>query len=68
MYVMLSGMFAMYEHPLFIPLPTYSLLAIVLKPCDTTYRSLAIVLTPCDTFYFLWRIFSLFYFLPRIFW
>jgi hypothetical protein len=34
MYVMLSGMFAMYEHPLFILLPTYSLLAIVLKPCD----------------------------------
>ena len=31
---MLSGMFAMYEHPLFILLPTYSLLAIVLKPHD----------------------------------
>jgi hypothetical protein len=53
MYVIKAGMLAMYEHPLFIPLPTYSLLAIVLKPCDTTYSSLAIVLKPCDTFYFL---------------
>ena len=40
MYVMLSGMIAMYEQPLFILLPTYSSLAIVLKPCDT-----------CDIFY-----------------
>jgi hypothetical protein len=40
MYVMLSGMFAMYKHPLFILLTTYSLLAIVLKPCDI-----------CDNFY-----------------
>jgi hypothetical protein len=40
MYVMLSGMFAMYEHPLFILLPTYSLLAIVLNAFDI-----------CDIFY-----------------